>query len=101
LALAGSTGDMPCIMPARLAETDPFKQVTEMVGSGPFKFVAAERVAGHRAVYEKFAGYAPRPGGKASFLAGPKIVHYDRVEWVVIPDVPYCRRSIRRRRCRR
>jgi peptide/nickel transport system substrate-binding protein len=87
LALAGSTGDMPCIMPARLAETDPFKQVTEMVGSGPFKFVAAERVAGHHVVYEKFAGYAPRPNGKASFLAGPKVVHFDRVEWVVIPDV--------------
>jgi peptide/nickel transport system substrate-binding protein len=77
---------MPCIMPARLAETDPFKQVTEMVGSGPFKFVAAERVAGHHVVYEKFAGYVPRPNGKSSFLAGPKVVHYDRVEWVVIPD---------------
>ena len=36
---------MPCIMPARLAETDPFKQVTDMVGSGPFRFVAGEQRA--------------------------------------------------------
>jgi peptide/nickel transport system substrate-binding protein len=27
------------VMPERLANTDPFQQVTEMVGSGPFKFV--------------------------------------------------------------
>ena len=33
-------------MPARLAETDPFERVTEMVGSGPFRFVAGEQVAG-------------------------------------------------------
>jgi peptide/nickel transport system substrate-binding protein len=49
-ALAGGTVQMPSVMPARLAETDPFKQVTEMVGSGPFRFVANEQVAGHRVV---------------------------------------------------
>jgi peptide/nickel transport system substrate-binding protein len=85
-ALAGGTILVPCILPARLAETDPFKQVTEMVGSGPFRFVANEQVAGHRVVYERFAGYVPRPDGKTSFLAGPKPVHFDRVEWVIIPD---------------
>src|SRR5712671_2403947 len=26
------------VMPERLANTDPFQQITEMVGSGPFKF---------------------------------------------------------------
>jgi peptide/nickel transport system substrate-binding protein len=35
-------------MPARLAETDPFERVTEMVGSGPFRFVAGKQVAGRR-----------------------------------------------------
>lgn len=77
---------MPCIMPERLALTDPNKQVTDMVGSGPFRFIADERVAGSRVVYEKFAGYVPRKGGKASGSAGPKIAHFDRVEWHVIPD---------------
>ena len=75
------------IMPERLASTDAFKQVTEMVGSGPFRFLADERVVGARAVYAKFDGYVPRADGVASCTAGPKIVHFDRVEWNVIPDV--------------
>jgi peptide/nickel transport system substrate-binding protein len=53
-ALGGCTGDVPCIMPERIAATDPFKAVTEMVESGPFRFVASEYNAGHRAVYERF-----------------------------------------------
>lgn len=77
---------MPCIMPERLALTDPNKQVTEMIGSGPFRFVAAERVPGSRVVYEKFQGYIPRADGPATFTAGPKRAFFDRVEWHVIPD---------------
>ena len=34
------------MMPERLAKTDPFTQVTEMVGSGPYRFNAKERVLG-------------------------------------------------------
>jgi peptide/nickel transport system substrate-binding protein len=74
------------IMPERLASTDPFKPVTEMVGSGPFRFVANERVVGARVVYEKFAGYRPREDGAPDWTSGPKIVHFDRVVWTVIPD---------------
>jgi len=74
------------IMPERLAGTDPFKPITDMVGSGPFRFKADERVVGARAVYERFAGYKPRPQGTPDWTAGPKIVHFDRVEWNVIPD---------------
>jgi peptide/nickel transport system substrate-binding protein len=81
-----ATTNMPCIMPERLAKTDPFQQVTEMVGSGPFRFVANERVAGSRVVYEKFAGYVPRANGKPEFTAGPKVAHFDRVVWTVVPD---------------
>ncbi len=86
-ALSGSTVDVPCIMPERLAATDPAKAVTEMVGSGPFRFVASEFNAGSRSVYERFQDYVPRDGKEASFLSGPKIVHFDRVEWTGIPDV--------------
>ena len=83
----GKTGtSMPCIMPERLAKTDPYTQVTEMVGSGPFRFKADERVPGARVVYERFADYVPRPDGPATFTAGPKRAHYDRVLWRVIPD---------------
>jgi peptide/nickel transport system substrate-binding protein len=77
---------VPVIMPERLAATDPFKQVTEMIGSGPFRFKADERVPGSRVVYEKFADYVPRADGKPEFASGPKIVHFDRVEWTVVPD---------------
>jgi peptide/nickel transport system substrate-binding protein len=79
---------MACIMPERLARSDAMTQVTEMVGSGPFRFVAAERVPGSRVTYEKFAQYVPRPNGKPEFSSGPKVVHFDRVEWTIMPDAP-------------
>ncbi len=83
----GKPGSPVCVvMPERLALTDPFKQVTEMVGSGPFRFLAAERVSGARIAYARNADYVPRGSGEASFTAGPKHVHVDRVEWMVMPD---------------
>ncbi len=85
-ALGKTQTYVPVIMPERLAATDAATQVNEMVGSGPFRFVAGERVAGVRAVYEKFAGYIPREGGAPDMTAGPKVVNVDRVEWTTIPD---------------
>jgi peptide/nickel transport system substrate-binding protein len=83
----GKTGSNMCgIMPERLANTDPFTQVTEMVGSGPYRFLASERVPGSQVVYQRFEGYKPLDHGTPSFTAGPKIVNFDRVEWHVIPD---------------
>jgi peptide/nickel transport system substrate-binding protein len=84
-ALATTTNMCP-VMPERLAATDPNTQVTEMTGSGPFRFKADERVAGARVVYEKFAGYVPRGDGKPEFTSGPKAAHFDRVVWTVSPD---------------
>jgi peptide/nickel transport system substrate-binding protein len=86
-AALGKPGSNVCaMMPERLATTDPFRQVTEMVGSGPFRFVAKDRVPGSLIAYERNAAYVPRPDGTPSFIAGPKIVHFDRVEWHVLPD---------------
>jgi peptide/nickel transport system substrate-binding protein len=84
-ALAKTAGNMCAIMPARAAATDPFKQVTDSIGSGPYRFVAGERIVGARAVYEKFAEYVPAPG-KGSFTAGGKRPILDRIEWNVIND---------------
>src|ERR1700738_4549018 len=77
----------PCafIMPERIAQTDPFKQITEYTGSGPMKFAKSEWVPGAKSVFERFTDYTPRQE-KASWLAGGKQVLVDRVEWVVIPD---------------
>jgi peptide/nickel transport system substrate-binding protein len=86
-ALGKLSPNMPAIMPERLAaHTDPFKSVAELIGSGPFRFVANERVPGARVVYEKFQGYVPRPDGAASLTAGPKRVMVDRVEWLTMPE---------------
>jgi peptide/nickel transport system substrate-binding protein len=83
----GKAGSNICaMMPERLANTDPFKQVTEMIGSGPFRFVAADQVPGSLIAYERNAAYVPRTDGVPSFTSGPKIVHLDRVEWHVLPD---------------
>src|SRR5579864_288918 len=38
------------IMPERLAKTDALQQVAEAMGSGPFKFLANERIPGQRVV---------------------------------------------------
>lgn len=85
-ALSKWAGYMCAIMPERLALTDPFKQVSEMVGSGPFRFKADERVPGSLLVYERFDGYRPLENGSPDWTSGPKIVHFDRVESHVMPD---------------
>jgi peptide/nickel transport system substrate-binding protein len=85
-ALAKISGPTPAIMPERLALTDPFKQVTDPTGSGPFRYIAAERVPGAKTVYEKFAAYRPRPDGTPQGTAGPKVAYFKRVEVVVMPD---------------
>lgn len=77
---------MCAIMPERLANTDPFTQVKEMVGSGPFRYKADERVVGARSVYERFADYVPRESGEVQWTCGPKKAYVDRVEWTVMPD---------------
>jgi peptide/nickel transport system substrate-binding protein len=75
----------PFIMPERLARTDPFQQVTETVGSGPFKFVSEEFQPGHKAVYVKNTDYVPRDE-PPSWASGGKVVKVDRVEWLYMPE---------------
>jgi peptide/nickel transport system substrate-binding protein len=74
------------VMPERLASTDPFVSIKEAIGSGPFRFLPDERVVGSKVVYARNQDYVPRPGGTPDWLAGPKIVNFDRVEWIVMPD---------------
>ncbi len=83
-ALATPT-NMCAIVPQRLAETDPNQQMPEVIGSGPFRFVASERISGSRVVYARNADYVPRQD-PTSFTAGGKPVYFDRVEWSVVPD---------------
>jgi len=83
----GKVGSPMCaMMPEHLALMDPFKPVPEIIGSGPFRFVADERVQGARNVYQRFDGYKARESGPQEWTAGPKMVHFDRVVWTTIPD---------------
>ena len=84
-ALARTSG-LPCfMMPERFGGVDAFTAIKEMVGSGPFRFVADEFNAGSRAVYAKFDRYLPR-AEPADRTAGGKIAHFERVEWTTMPD---------------
>lgn len=85
-ALAKTPPSMCPIMPERLAVTDPYKQVTEMVGSGPYRYKPDERVPGSLVVYERNTSYVPRANGTPDGTAGPKIAHIDRIEWHILPD---------------
>lgn len=73
------------IMPERLARTEHTKPVSEMTGSGPFRFLPGDYNSGSRAAYARFERYAPR-AEPADVMAGGKVAHFDRIEWIVIPD---------------
>ncbi len=79
------SSNVPFMMPKRMAETDPFKQVEEHIGSGPFMFKADEWVPGSKVVYVKNPNYVPR-SEPPSAAAGGKIAKVDRVEWTYFPD---------------
>jgi peptide/nickel transport system substrate-binding protein len=86
VALGKASVPVCAMMPERLANTDPFRQVPELIGSGPFRFKADERVPGSLNVYTKFDGYVPRKDGPLAWTSGPKVVHFERVEWRSMPD---------------
>ncbi len=73
------------IMREKEALTDPFQQIKEHVGSGPFIFVEDEFKPGSKVVYRKNPDYLPR-AEPADYLSGGKVVKVDRVEWNIIPD---------------
>ncbi len=85
-ALGKMNNTIAAIMPERVANTDAFTAITDFTGSGPFRYVAAERVDGARTVYAKAETYVPRTSGAPQIMAGPKLVHFDRVEWTIMPD---------------
>ncbi|MFZ5712276.1 MAG: ABC transporter substrate-binding protein [Bradyrhizobium sp.] len=84
-SIAKPSSLVPFMMPKRLAETPPGKQISEQIGSGPFKFVQGEFQPGVKAVYVKNTDYVPR-NAPASWTAGGKVVKVDRVEWITMPD---------------
>jgi len=84
-SLGKQSSNVPFMMPKRIAETDPFKQIDSQIGSGPFIYVNAESKPGEKHVYIKNPKYKPR-AEPASGLAGGKVVKVDRVEFVDMSD---------------
>ncbi|HEY4253015.1 MAG TPA: ABC transporter substrate-binding protein, partial [Roseomonas sp.] len=82
----GKPGNViPVMMPARLANLPASTAVPEVVGSGPFVFDRAGWRPGERATFLRNPRYRPR-AEPASGVAGGKVVRFDRVEILSMPD---------------
>ena len=84
-ALAKPSGFPPVIMAERMAKAPTTAPLTEVMGSGPFIFKRDEWVPGNKAVFVRnpnYVGRAEPPSG----LSGNKKPHFDRVEWLYLPD---------------
>lgn len=84
-ALAKQGSPVPFIMPKRIASVPASTAITEVVGSGPYRFVAADFQPGVKATYLKNTDYQARKE-PASGFAGGKVALADRIELVNIPD---------------
>ena len=84
-AIARGGASVAFVMPEHVARTDPFKQITDTTGSGPYRFLRDEFVAGAHAAYARNPDYLPRQE-PADWMIGGKVAHFDRIEWQVIPD---------------
>jgi peptide/nickel transport system substrate-binding protein len=76
---------IPVMMPERLARTPGDQRITEMVGSGPFRFRRDLWRSGASMILERNPAYVAR-AEKPDFLAGGKHVHIDELDLRVMPD---------------
>jgi peptide/nickel transport system substrate-binding protein len=83
--LAKPTANVCFIMRERIAKTDPYKQIDEYVGSGPYMFNRNEWSPGALATFRRLEGYVPRQEAP-SFVAGGKQANFERIEWNIITD---------------
>jgi peptide/nickel transport system substrate-binding protein len=94
-AIGKPSSPVPFIMPERVAQTSATQQIRDATGSGPFRFLRDEWVPGSRATYARHEGYVPR-GEPLDGAAGGKVVHFDRIEWLTIPDPATAAAAIQR-----
>ena len=74
------------IMPERLVVPAGNKgPIAEIIGSGPYRFLQNERVAGSRVAYARNEAYLPRQEAP-NWGTGGRVAYFDRVVWNVIPD---------------
>ena len=82
-SLGKPSSNVPFMMPKKTAQTDPMQQikVEDVIGSGPFIFIAKDWKPGEKVVFVKNPTYKPR-AEPPSGLAGGKTVKVDRLEWI-------------------
>ncbi len=83
--LAKPSAFPPFILPERLAMLPTNAPMDEVLGSGPFIFKRDQWVPGNKLFFERnphYVGRSEPPSG----LAGNKRPHFDRVEWLYLPD---------------
>ncbi len=84
-AIGKLSSNVAFIMPERVANTDAMQQITDTTGCGPYMFVRDEFRPGSRLVYARNPNYVPRSDA-SDWAAGAKVAHFDRVEWLIMPD---------------
>ena len=92
-SLAKLSSNAPFMLKAEHAEKNAFETLKEVVGSGPFRFVADEWEPGSKAVYERNEAYVPRDE-EPSGAAGGKVAKVDRVEWIHYTSAKKARRAL-------
>jgi peptide/nickel transport system substrate-binding protein len=73
------------VQPERIASTPVSAQFKEVIGSGPYRFLADEFQAGAIAHYAKWEKYVPRQE-RPDMWSGRHVANFDRVEWTAQPD---------------
>jgi peptide/nickel transport system substrate-binding protein len=76
---------LPAMMPARVVAAAGEGRIKDVIGSGPFRFVAERWRGGDSMVLARFEGYVPRTE-PADFLAGGKTVHVPELVIKIIGD---------------
>lgn len=79
--LAKMSSNVPFMMPKRVAESDPFTEIQDSTGSGPY--IYHKTASG--AEYTKNPQYVPRKE-PLSLAAGGKVAQADRIEWRNYPN---------------
>ena len=68
------------IMPERIATASPnTSPITEIIGSGPYRFLPGEFNSGNLVAYARFAEYRPRSEAP-EWTSGAKVAHFERIE---------------------
>ena len=94
-SLAKLDSNTPFMMKREHARAGSTKELTKMVGSGPFRFDEAAWERGKTAAYVRNDAYVPR-SEPASGTAGGKVANVDRIEWIYYAKPKAAQRALRR-----